>query len=313
MDQKEISTYLENYYQDCSLRKRLSHQTLKAYKIDLNQYFDFIGTEINNTKKMTNYILWLNQKYAKPKTVKRKIASVKAFYTYLEYEEMIINNPFRKMRTLIKEPKLLPKTIPTQYLTLLFHSLYASYDNAQTQYQKYQALRNIAVIELLFSTGIRISELCHIHNEDLDIEMHTLKIMGKGAKERLLYIGNDDVIDVLRRYHQLKDSLFKDHDYFFVNKLGNRLSEQSVRLLLNNLEEKLHIPIHMTPHMFRHTFATTLLEKEVDIRYIQKILGHSSISVTQIYTHVSYQKQKEILSIKNPMNDFVLSYEKDRL
>lgn len=155
----------------------------------------------------------------------------------------------------------------------------------------------------MFATGIRVSELCNIKDEDINLEERTLKIFGKGSKERMLYIGSGEVVKILKKYKEvIKDK--ENNGFFFINKFNLKLSEQSVRILLNTLEKRLNLSIHITPHMFRHTFATNLLEKDVDIRYIQKILGHSSISVTQIYTHVSYPKQKEILTIKNPRNDF---------
>lgn len=141
---------------------------------------------------------------------------------------------------------------------------------------------------MLFSTGIRISELCNIKKEDISISDRTLKIFGKGSKERILYLGNDSVIEILNKYWLLHQEVINEISYFFVNKFNNKLSDQSVRILLNNIENRLSQTTHLTLHMF----ATLLLEKDVDIRYIQKILGHSSISITQIYTHVTYPKQK---------------------
>lgn len=176
-------------------------------------------------------------------------------------------------------------------------------DVANTEYGKKLAIRNITIIELLFSTGIRISELCNIRIKDINFQDRSLKIFGKGSKERVLYLGNDQVIQSLEKYIELNKNIDEENNYLFLNKFNTQLSEQTVRILLKNIEKDLNLSIHITPHMFRHTFATTLLEKEVDIRYIQNILGHSSISTTQIYTHVTYPKQKEIL-IKNPMNDY---------
>lgn len=303
MKQKEIKSYVNDYLDDCLLRKRLSQKTMRAYKNDLNQFFSFTESFSEDSINITEYIHHLNKKYTKYKTIKRKIASVKAFYSYLEYEEIIEFSPFRKIRTQIKEPKLLPKTIPNSLLKEIFDNLYKSYNEAKTDYQKKISLRNIAMIELLFSTGIRISELCNIKIENIDFKEHTLKIFGKGSKERILYIGNDHVLNILKKYNDL-NCINKNQSFFFINKFGDKISEQSVRILLNKIEKELNFSIHITPHMLRHTFATKLLEKDVDIRYIQNILGHSSISTTQIYTHVTYPKQKEILINKNPMNDF---------
>lgn len=303
MEKIETKNYVENYLEDCILRKRLNQKTVRAYRIDLKQYFEFIGTSLDDSKKINEYIHYLNQKYSKYKTIKRKIASIKAFYSYLEYEEIIDFSPFRKIRTKIKEPKILPRIIQKEYLNKIFQWLFNNLKQADSKYKKTIAIRNIAIVELLFSTGIRISELCHIHIKDIDFQERSLKILGKGSKERILYLGNDQVIESLKSLLELyKDR--KDTDYLFLNKFNTRLSEQSVRILLKKIESELKLPVHITPHMFRHTFATTLLEKEVDIRYIQNILGHSSISTTQIYTHVTYFKQKEILIEKNPMNDF---------
>ena len=157
-------------------------------------------------------------------------------------------------------------------------------------------------MELLFSTGIRVSELCHVRDTELNLKDCYVRIYGKGAKERILQIGNPDVLHILHVYRSLFHEEITNSGFFFINRLGHPLSEQSVRLLLLHYEKTLNLPQHITPHMFRHTFATQLLEEDVDIRYIQHILGHSSITTTQIYTHISSNKQKEILCQKNPRN-----------
>ena len=304
MKEENAYKYMEDYLKDCSLRKRLSQKTIRAYKIDLRQYFEFVGEKKDDLKIINDYIHFLNKKYSKYKTVKRKIASIKAFYSYLEYEEIITFSPFNKIRTKIKEPKMLPKIIQKEDLYRIFTLLFNNLSNANTEYKKKLALRNITIIELLFSTGIRISELCNIHTNDISFKDRSLKIFGKGSKERILYLGSDQVIDFLKKYIDSNAVTAPENNYIFLNKFNTQLSEQTVRILLKNIENELKLSVHITPHMFRHTFATTLLEKEVDIRYIQNILGHSSISTTQIYTHVTYLKQKQIMIEKNPMNDY---------
>lgn len=302
MEKEIIEKYVEQYVRDCQL-KRLSDKTIKAYRIDLKQFVCDLKEETDTHKQIIDYLYKLNQKYEKPKTIKRKIACIKAFYAYLEYQEIIAVSPFRKIKIQMKEPKLLPKVITRKDMEKILNDLYECINQAKTNYEKEYAIRNTAIIELLFSTGIRISELCHIKNDDIHLQERTLKILGKGSKERILYIGNDAVINILKEYINVSENNRKQ-EYFFTNRFHQQLSEQSVRIMINKLEKKLALPYHITPHMFRHTFATQLLEKDVDIRYIQKILGHSSISITQIYTHVSYPKQKEIMTIKNPRNDF---------
>ena len=306
MKKIELEKQLESYYEDCEFRKRLNEKTIKAYTIDLNQYLEFITTTEINQKIINEYIHYLNKKYLKYKTIKRKIASVKAFYSYLEYEEIIDYSPFNKIKTKIKEPKLLPKTIQKDYIDKIIHLLLKDLKNSKTEFQKKISLRNITLISVMFSTGIRVSELCNIKLKDIDLLEKKLKIFGKGSKERILYLGNSNVVQLCQMYLTYNNTC-KKNEYFFLNKFNKKLSEQTVRILLKKIESELELSTHITPHMFRHTFATTLLEKGVDIRYIQNILGHGSISTTQIYTYVTYSKQKEILTNKNPINDYQLN------
>ena len=298
MEKEKLVKALENYFEDCKFRKRLNNKTIKAYKIDLNQFFETVNNLDDEVKEINEYIFFLNKKYSKHKTVKRKLASVKAFYSYLEYEEIIEYSPFNKVRTKIKEPHVLPKTIQKENIEKIIQYLFDRVSSAKTDFQTIISIRNIAIIGLLFSTGIRISELCNIKVADINFNEKTLKIFGKGSKERILYIGNETVVDFCKKYKQLNEYV-SENDYFFLNRFGKQISDQSVRIFLKNIESELKLTEHITPHMFRHTFATTLLEKDVDIRYIQSILGHSSISTTQIYTHVTYFKQIEILTEKD--------------
>ena len=298
MEKEKLVKALENYFEDCKFRKRLNNKTIKAYKIDLNQFFEIVNNLDDEVKEINEYIHFLNKKYSKHKTVKRKLASVKAFYFYLEYEEIIEYSPFNKVRTKIKEPHVLQKTIQKENIEKIIQYLFDRVSSAKTDFQTIISIRNIAIIGLLFSTGIRISELCNIKVADINFNEKTLKIFGKGSKERILYIGNETVVDFCKKYKQLNEYV-SENDYFFLNRFGKQISDQSVRIFLKNIESELKLTEHITPHMFRHTFATTLLEKDVDIRYIQSILGHSSISTTQIYTHVTYFKQIEILTEKD--------------
>ncbi len=296
--QKHISNYLEY----CNTQKRLDGKTLKAYRIDLKQFSEqVIVTETTNLTPaiLEAYIAKLHQRYA-PKTVKRKIASLKAFFHYLEYKEIINQNPFNKLQMKFREPVVLPKTIPLHTIETLLNTVYNEYFNAPSNYKKRNSLRNIAVIELLFATGIRISELCAIQYQNIDLQNNIIIINGKGAKERLIHICNANVITVLNKYHSEYENKIHSCGFFFVNSIGNRLSDQSVREMITKYCQIADIQQHITPHMFRHSFATLLLEEGVDIRYIQTMLGHSSINVTEIYTHVTMSKQKDILESKHP-------------
>ena len=238
----------------------------------------------------------------KQRTVKRKIASLKAFIGYLEYEEIIEENPFRKINTKFKEEIILPRTIPRDIVEHLLRKMYEEKEKDMTANEKRFLIRDIAVVEFLFATGLRVSELSALRREDMDLHTGIFLIKGKGSKERYMQIENKEVQKAMEEYYSLFQDKIGQQEYFFLNKWGNRLSEQAVRIMLRKHVEKAGIPAHLTPHMFRHAFATLLLEEDVDIRYIQKMLGHSSIVTTQIYTYVAVEKQKEILRLKHPRN-----------
>lgn len=297
-----ISTYLEF----CKYQKRLDEKTLKAYRIDLKQFVSQIAADSFpeiTTDILETYISSLHRTY-KPKTVKRKIASIKALFHYLEYKDFIQINPFNKLQVKFREPVILPKVIPLHSIELLLSTMYHQKPLVKTEYQKRSLLRDIAVIELLFATGMRISELCSLKPADIDFFDKSILIYGKGAKERKIQIGNEDVMSILREYqHEYADDM-KSCGYFLVNKFKQRLSEQSVRAMINKYASLASIDLHITPHMFRHSFATYLLESDVDIRYIQEMLGHSSIHITEIYTHVAMAKQRDILATKHPRKGF---------
>ena len=302
---KNLQDIIKDYLTFCRSQKRLDSKTLKAYSIDLKQFAAFLTPNyVNNVllinrEVLENFIAFLHNSY-KPKTVKRKLASLKAFFHFLEYRDFIEINPFNKMQIRFREPLLLPKTIPLHTIELFLSTIYSSHANAKTDFQKRQTARDIAVIELLFATGMRISELCSLKYKDIDLYDRVVRIYGKGAKERQLQICNDCVISALENYICIYQTTQKDDNYFFINTSGTRMSEQSVRNMIVKYCNLAGISQHITPHMFRHSFATLLLEEDVDIRYIQEMLGHSSINVTEIYTHVSMAKQKNILMTKHP-------------
>lgn len=297
----ETKNEVEKYLKYCMEQKKLSRHTLKAYRIDLMQFITSKRGISISKDDLTDYIKYLHQTY-QPKTVKRKIATLKAFIHYLYYQDIIELNPFDKIDTSFKEPLRLPRTIPEHIIHQLLTASYKNIETAVTEYEEFTAIRNTAIIELLFATGARISEICSLKTKNIDLTARTVLIFGKGAKERIIQIENDDVIAVLKQYMLAFSDYIQSDGYFFLNNRHKRLSEQSVRTIIKNLERQIDSPIHITPHMFRHSVATLLLEEDVDIRYIQRILGHSSINTTQIYTHVTSSKQKEILRTKHPRN-----------
>ena len=298
----DLNTLIKKYLWACQYHKGLNQKTIKAYRIDLRQFSEQAYKQWYSRDQITNYLAFLQQKY-KVRSAKRKIASLKAFFNYLEYEELLPDNPFLKIRIKLNEPFLLPRTIPLPTIEQLLSQIYKDVDASNsTKQRRIAAIRDAAVIELLFASGIRVSELCKLKPENIDLSDGTIKIWGKGAKERILQVGNESVLAALRSYNDAYKTQIQISKSFFVNRLGNPLSEQSVRFMIVKYADEAGITLHITPHMFRHSFATFLLEEDVDIRYIQRLLGHSSITTTQIYTHVTAKKQRDILYSKHPRN-----------
>lgn len=301
--QKQIFMYLEH----CQFQRELDLKTIRAYRFDLKQFIRFLENNKYSIDKegISAYLFFLHKTY-KQKTTKRKIASVKAFFRYLEYEERLEQNPMGRIRTSFKEEKILPRSIPYVIIEQLFSYMYNIRDNIhQNREQAKLIVRDLAILELMFMTGVRISELCNLKAEAIDLSQGLVRVYGKGGKERVIPIGNGDVILLLKEYKKMFDD--KIETYFFVNRWGNPLSDQAVRLMLNKYTKEAGIKIHLTPHMFRHSFATLLLEQDVDIRIIQALLGHSSIATTQIYAHVAAEKKREVLENRHPRNQMILS------
>lgn len=302
----------KEFLSHCKIEKNLSPKTIKAYQIDLRQVNEFLI-------KM-NYSLMLNEVSKtelrdylesitglKPKSIKRKVATLKALFNYLEFEDRVLANPLRKMRIKIKEEKKLPRVLNIKEMGSLFKSAYSEkVINAKTDsYSHFESIRNIAVVELLFATGARVSEVANLKDSQINLASGEVSIKGKGNKERVVQICNKETLLILKRYRKL--SLAKIHaaeGHFLINRFNQKISDQSIRHIVKNLSRKANIQMHVTPHVFRHSFATLLLEKDVDIKYIQSFLGHSSIMTTQLYTHVNREKQKQILQTKHPRKEF---------
>lgn len=290
------------YLDECEKGKNLSKHTIKAYRIDLKQFSDYMDINDKELDKnsITNFMFNLNKQF-KPKTAKRKMASLHAFFEQLEYDGIIDNNPMAKIKYKIKQEKILPKIIEQNNLKELYKVLYK-----KENMKKKNFIRNCAIIELLLSTGIRVSELCTLKMEDVNLEDQYIRVFGKGSKERIIYLGNDQVVKSLKKYKREYRYNAQKYDCFFIGKNGNALTDQTIRNVIKYYKNLADIEENITPHMFRHTFATMLLEEDVDIRYIQNILGHSSITTTQIYTHISSNKQRDIMIHKNPRNRVIV-------
>lgn len=294
-----ITAEIKQYLFACEFEKKLSTDTLKAYRIDLAQFSAFAQDEAVDKVLLGRYVAYLNQSFA-PRSVKRKLASVRAFYAALTESEIIDENPFQRVHLHIAYPKELPRVIPKGVVEKLLQGAYCQYGKSPDRW----LLRDILVLELLFCTGMRVSELCKLTYETFQLSYDGLWILvrGKGRKERTLQLSTPELLTLTGRYLTEFSSEIDKNGSILVNRRGRPLSPQGVRQIICQRMEVAAVPGHITPHMFRHTFATELLDAGVDIRYIQSLLGHSSISTTEIYTHVATSQQSLILAQRHPRN-----------
>lgn len=301
---KNLVSLISNYIEVIEHIKKLSPNTIKAYRIDLHQFASFTKNILANKDMIKQYIVYLNQQFA-PRSVKRKIASVRAFYRELSINGILKKNPFDQLEIRIHTPKQLPRIIPQQIIQSILQSAYSEYSNGNRI-----ALRDIMVLELLFNTGLRVSELCSLERDNFSLDDDGLRLLvnGKGSKERVIQLVTPELLKLSKLYYQTYAQQIHQHSAIFYNRNGKRISPQSVQRIINRYLKKLNLQNHITPHMFRHTFATSLLEAGMDIRYIQSLLGHSSISTTQIYTHVTTKQQTLLLNQLHPRSkmSFVL-------
>jgi len=294
---------MQHYLDVCEKSKRLNPKTVKAYRIDLRQFKEYLDDKNAefDREAIMSYLMQLNQNF-KPRTVKRKRASLRALVTWLLDEQLIDINPFENLHLNMPEPEVLPRDIPFREIERM---LAAAHEGMNRQPDSLTALCDTTVIELLFATGMRVSELSNLKTKDVDLIDGVIRIFGKGSKERLIQITNNEVLSLLQKYESVSQP--ERSGTFFRNRSGGRLSEQSVRGIVRKYTKAAGILTRITPHMFRHSLATMLVDADVPIRVIQKILGHSSILTTQIYTNVSGRKQREVMMEKHPRNKLSFS------
>jgi integrase/recombinase XerD len=301
-----VEQLVQNYIIEITINQNLSKHTIKAYQIDLKQtvkYFEEINiTDVTQIKKehINEYIAILKDKY-KVKTIKRKLISIKKFFNYLQENEYILVNPFDKVHVKLKTDVTLPKTIDFHEMKKMYIKVYDNYNKLGSNEIYY--LTEILIVELLYTTGVRVSELCNIKKSDLNFRNKTILIRGKGRKERIVFIQNTELIYLIKKYIRLTN--VQTCEYLLRNKYLVQLSDQSTRFRLKRIAKESGVTTNITPHMFRHTFATSLLEEEVNLMYIQDLLGHSSLSTTQIYITINKKKQQKALFKKHPRKNIL--------
>lgn len=280
MEGKEIIYEFLDYI---SYEKKYSDYTEKNYELDLFKYFEYLDKNNLNYltvkyKDVSNFTLFLAKQNYKSTTINRIDSSIRSFYNYLELEEKINGNPFKAASNL-KVPKRLPNYFKyDEYLTMI-----SVIDKDDYEY------RNRLILEMLFATGLRVSELSNIKIKDIDFSEREIKIMGKGSKERFVFYNKEcaTVIDSYLKECRSKLLNGKDSEYLFINHLGDKLTDRGIRLIIDKIVKKSCIKSKVSPHTFRHTFATMLLNEGCNIKSVQELLGHSSLGTTGIYTHLT--------------------------
>ena len=281
-----IDTYIDEFIEYLIIDKKYSENTIKSYKNDLKKFENYIKKQINNINEndIKNYIKYLNKENDDTKTISHNISTLRSFYKFLLIEKKVKNNPMEYIE-LPKIRKSLPKTLSIEEIDKLL----------DIKLKDAFSYRNKAMLELMYSSGLRVSELVNVNIHDIDTSNCIIRIMGKGSKERIVPLG-DYAINYLELYlKEYREKLVKKemNDYLFLNNHGKKMTRQGFFKILKQLAKEKNIKNEFSPHTLRHSFATHLLNGGADLRSIQEMLGHESISTTQIYTHVSKEKLKE--------------------
>jgi integrase/recombinase XerC len=283
---EDVNVSLKLYIEYLQIEKNCSKYTIEHYHHDISEFIMFMSEQsISNLQEVQYsdarlYLTKLFEKKLARKTIARRISSLRSFYKFLLREEMIQENPF-SLLSIPKIEKRLPEFFYEEELDQLFQS-------CETETKIGQ--RNKALLELLYATGIRVSECCQIRLKDLDFSLSTILIHGKGSKDRYVPFGKQANVALKQYIQNGRLELLtnkQSHDILFVNFRGGPLTERGVRTVLNSMFEKSTLNGKIHPHMLRHSFATHLLNKGADMRSVQELLGHAFLSSTQVYTHVS--------------------------
>ncbi len=291
---------IEEFLKYCRTSKSLSRHTISAYAQDLNEFSRFRSLFPDGPTlgpdRILKYIAYLqDDRELKPASIRRRIACLRSFLKWQERQGHIKSSPFRELDLNLKVPKRLPRALSRQQLVKVtkaasqkFRPNHAS-KHASEQRTSTKDIRFTTqlAIRLMATTGVRVGELTSIALANVSDDGSTIRIVGKGDRERTVFVGSRQLKLDLRRYLEERLAQARNNECLLVNQRGRPLTPQSLRLRLRKISEDLSISPRVTPHCFRHTAATLLLEEGVDIRFVQRLLGHSSISTTEIYTDIS--------------------------
>lgn len=307
----EFSGAITEFLAHLKIDRNLSPKTIRAYQYDLEMLDRWLKeSEVREIGKtcFSDYHKLLNGTSLKPSTIRRKMIVLRLFVNYAIEAGLLAQDDI-PMRAKVKfiVPKQLPKTMTSEHITKLLKTAHRKFLAKNTLIGKVLAKRDVAILELLYCTGIRIGELSEANLSELSITDATILIHGKGRKERLLYISNQEVMSTLQEWIALRANINPKDDALFVNRYGARLSIYGIEDVFEKALKAAGITQHSTPHSLRHSFATNLLSNGANIRDVQEILGHASIMTTQIYTEVNTERKRFVLSQYNGRNQMKLT------
>lgn len=293
----------DEFLQIIQSTKNLSDKTVLAYRSDLNDFQEFIQDKELDETIILKYVMMLSKERGlKDNTVCRKLITLKMFFSFL-YEQGYTNvNFYQNHHFRYKKERRLPKTLAVKETSKLLTYLTDCAAKKTTEFEKWKNIRNLALIDVLISTGIRIAEASNIALSDIIHSERTILIHGKGRKQRLIYISCNETWSNLTRWLKARKSRPTNTDKVFVNRFGEQLSIHGIEYIYNSTKSACGINEKSTPHYLRHTFATNLLVNGADLRSVQEILGHSSVSTTEIYTEVTTKRKKQVLNKYNYRN-----------
>lgn len=300
---KNLNIIITEFISFTQSTKNLSPKTIIAYKSDLIDFSNYIGCESIKEETILNYIHTLShERMLKDSTINRKLIVLKMFYQYLKLNHYIEHNYFAIHNFKFKRERKLPKTITIKESEKLLSESKKLTNKAKSNFEKWTSARNLALIDILISTGIRIGEAANITLDDIIYPEHIVLIHGKGRKQRLIYISCPETWHNLMSWIRIRDTRTINTNKLFVNRYGNNISIHGIEYIYNTLKSHSKINTHSTPHYLRHTFATNLLANGADLRSVQEILGHSNVVTTEIYTEVTTKRKKQVLNKYNFRN-----------
>ncbi len=299
--QEQEKQYIEDFKTYLSVEKNFSEHTLAAYTSDILSYILWLDnascTDVD-FNKLREYLHFIQRFDYKKTTIARKVAAIRTFYKFLFRERYIDSNPAISLSA-PKRPKSLPKFLTPEEVEKILNNV---------KIETPAGFRNRVILELLWATGMRVSELSNLNFGDLNLDENEIRVFGKGAKERIVLVSNrakgylEQYIKSARQLiaPEYNTGEINDDTPLFINNTGYRLQNKTIRKVINETVEKIELPKKVTPHVFRHSFATKLIENGADLRVVQELLGHAGISNTQIYTHISMKHMKEVYETAHP-------------